>query len=62
MKIHLTDPDVPYHVFTVRQVPLRFQTMVEQIVMDPIKAQVIQPEVEWCAPAYFVPKGDSPSD
>ena len=41
MKIHLTDPYVPYRVSTARQVPLRFQTMAEQIVMDLIKAQVI---------------------
>ena len=61
MKIHLTDPYVPYRVSTARQVPLRFQTMAEQIVMYLIKAQVIVPEsepTEWCAPAFFVPKGD----
>ena len=61
MKIHLTDPYVPHHVSKARQVPLRFQTMVEHIVTDLIKAQVIEPEVnptEWCAPAFFVPKGD----
>ena len=60
-KIHLTDPYVPYRVSTARQVPLRFQTMAEQIVMDLIKAQVIVPEskpTEWCAPAFFVPEGD----
>ena len=43
MKIHLTDPYAPNHVSTARQVPLRFQTMAEQIVMDLIKAQVIVP-------------------
>ena len=61
MKIHLTDPYVPYRVSTARQVPLRFQTMAEQIVKDLIKAQVIEPEsepMEWCAPAFYVPKGD----
>ena len=61
MKIHLTDPYVPYRVSTARQVPLRFQTMAEQIVQDLVKARVIEPEsepTEWCAPAFFVPKGD----
>ena len=61
MKIHLTDPYVPYCVSTARQVPLRFQTMAEQIVADLVKAEVIEPEsdpTEWCAPAFFVPKGD----
>ena len=61
MKIHLTDPYVPYRVSTVRQVPLRFQTMAEQIVTDLVKARVIKPEydpTDWCAPAFFVPKGD----
>ena len=61
MKIHLTDPYVSYRVSTARQVPLRFQTMAEQIVTNLVKAQVIDLEVnptEWCAPAFFVPKGD----
>ena len=61
MKIHLTDPYIQYCVSTARQVPLRFQTMAEQIVTDLVKAQVIEPEsdpTEWCAPAFFVPKGD----
>ena len=61
IKIHLTDPYVSYRVSTVRQVPLRFQTMAEQIVEDLVKARVIEPEsdpTEWCAPAFFVPKGD----
>ena len=57
MKIDLTDPYVPYHVSTARQVPLRCQTMAEQIV----NARVVEPESdpkEWWAPAFFVPKGD----
>ena len=61
MKIHFTDPYVPYRVSTARQVPLRFQTMAERIVKDLVIAQVIELEsepTEWCAPAFFVPKGD----
>ena len=61
MKIHLTDPYVPYRASTARQVPLHFQTMAEQIVQDLVKARVIEPEsepTEWCALAFFVPKGD----
>ena len=46
MKIHLTDPYVPYHVSTARQVPLRFQMMAEQIVTDLVKAKVIEPEAD----------------
>ena len=61
MKIPLTDPYVPYCVSTARQVPLSFQAMAEQIVTDLVKAQVIEPKAdptEWCAPVFFVPKGD----
>ena len=61
MKIHLTDSYVLYRVSTARQVPLRFQTMVEQIVQDLVKARIIEPEsdpTEWCAPVFFVPKAD----
>ena len=61
MKIHLTDPNVPYRISTARQVPLRFQLMVDKIVMDLIKARVIEPEAnptEWCSLAFFVTKGD----
>ena len=61
MKIHLTDPYVQHRFSTARQIPLRFQTMAEQIVQDLVKARVIEPEsdpMEWCAPAFFVPKGD----
>ena len=60
IKIHLTDPYIPYRVSTARQVPLRFQTMAEKIVADLVKARVIEPEsdpMEWCAPVFFVPKG-----
>ena len=61
MRNHLTDPYVPHCVSKARPVPLRFQTMAEQIVADLVKAKVIEPEsdpTEWCAPAFFVPKGD----
>ena len=40
MKIQLTDPYIAYRVSTARQVPLRFQTMAEQIVADLVKAEL----------------------
>ena len=61
MLIHLTEHYIPYRISTDRQVPLRFTTPAEKVVLDLIIARVIAPvtePTEWCAPAFFVPKSD----
>ena len=59
MKIHLVENYVPYCISTPRQVPLRCQGMVDEVIKDLIESNVIAPEKgpsEWCSPAFFVPK------
>ena len=59
--IYLTENAVPYRISTPRQVPLRFQNEADATILKLLKAGVIirvdGPE-PWCAPAFFVPKGD----
>ena len=61
MKIHLVEDYVPYCISTPRQVPLRFQEMVDAVIADLMASKVIAREEgpsEWCSPAFFVPKPD----
>ena len=59
--IYLMENAVPYRISTPRQVPLRFQDEANSTVLKLLKAGVIirvyGPE-PWCAPAFFVLKGD----
>ena len=59
--IYLTENAVPYRISAPRQVPLRFQNEADATILKLLKAGVIirvdGPE-PWCAPAFFVPKGD----
>ena len=61
MKIHLVEDYVQHCFSTPRQVPLRFQEMVDNFIADLIKSKIISQEEgpsEWCSPAFFVPKPD----
>ena len=61
LKIHLVEDYVPYCISTPRQVPLRFQEMVDTVIADLVASKVIAREEgpsEWCSPAFFVPKPD----
>ena len=56
MKIHLVENYIPYCISTPRQVPLRFQEMVDAVIADLMASKVIAREEgpsEWCSPAFF---------
>ena len=61
MRIELRDNAVPYCITTPRQVPLRYQESISNMLDDLVSSKIIAKETrpaEWCLPAFFVPKPD----
>ena len=61
MKVTIKGNPDPYKVVTARQVPLRFQQKAEQCVQKMIEERIIAIETghtPWCAPGFFVIKGN----
>ena len=64
VKINLKDSAAPFRMSVARQIPLRFQEPANAVIKGLIENKVIAPcpePTDWCAPGFFVVKGDGKS-